>query len=367
MIAGVLMMMTATTGCRAPEAPARPALAAEPATESTEPVVAASPTDSALRPFVPTATAVATSTPSPAPPPTMTPTLAATATPPPSPTLPPTPEPTSAPPTANAPPPTAEAPLPAGDTAATLNGIPFAAIAVLPPDVAAHVQAILRRGQELGRNPRAFSKLGDSLVLTDHYLTRFDRGGYDLGPYAALQPTVDHYAGSFGRYGVATKVGLYAAYATRPGVANAEWCPAEEHMLACEFRLHNPAVILIRIGTNDAGTAAAFEEALVRIVTAAIDSGVVPVLGTKPDRHEGDNRNNEMIRKVAADYRVPLWDFDLVAETLPGRGLAEDNAHLSTYSRNDYNDPAALQAGYPVNDLSALIILDAIRALTSQP
>ena len=77
-------------------------------------------------------------------------------------------------------------------------------------------------GQSLGRNHNAFSKLGDSVTLTDHYLTRFDSGHYVLGPYEYLQSTIDHYNGSFGRYGVATKVGLHAWSIFDPLWANKE-------------------------------------------------------------------------------------------------------------------------------------------------
>lgn len=327
------------------------------------------PTTAALKPYVPTLTPVPSATWTAAPPATLTPqptsTSEHTATP-----LP-TSVPTSTPlPTAallvSA---TLESPIVISTVhpSLTLNGLPFSAIAVLPPEVAANVQEIFRRGQELGRNPRAFSKVGDSLVLTDHYLTRFDRGNYNLGPFAALQPTVEQYAGSFGRFGVSAKVGLYADFATRAGLANSEWCDATEHMMACEFRLHNPGIVLIRVGTNDVVAASAFETALNRIVEYSIENGVVPVLGTKADRFEGDNRNNDTIRKVADEHRIPLWDFDLVAGTLPDRGLSGDQAHLTVYKHNDYADPATLQFGYPASDLSALIVLDALRALNPTP
>lgn len=336
---------------------------------ATTPTIAPSPTSAALKPFVPTQTPLSSPTSTMAPPATMTPIPTVQ----PAPTLEPTLEPAAVAtmaPTATAVPATVAttAPLVATlDLALTLNGIPFNAIAVLPPDVVANVQAIYQHGQELGRDPRRFSKLGDSLVLTDHYLTRFDSGGYNLGPYAALQPTIDAYAGSWSRYGVAARVGLYADFATRPGLADGDWCPAEEHMMACEFRLHNPSVMLIRVGTNDVIAASAFETALHRIVEYSIANGVIPVLGTKADRYEGDNRNNEIIRKVAADYKIPLWDFDLVAGTLPDRGLSGDNAHLTVYKHDDYTDPATLQAGYPVSDLSALIVLNALRAVLPTP
>jgi hypothetical protein len=56
-----------------------------------------------------------------------------------------------------------------------------------------------------------------------------------------------------------------------------------------------------------------------------------------------------------------------VAATLPNRGLTDDHAHLTVYRRNDYTDPATLTHGYPASDLSALVVLDAIRRIIEEP
>ena len=309
------------------------------------------------------------------------PTLAATAlpafapsatppTPSPAPTLPsPTPRPTattdSRPPTAaatNTPPATPVAATATPDPARQVNGVPFDQIAVLPPETQAHVAEILTRGRELGRNSNAFSKLGDSAVLIESNLTRFDNGPVELGPYAFLQPTVAHYAGSWQRYGVGARVALTTIGVFDPMWADPQWCQPGEHLLACELRLHNPSVLLIRLGTND-GRASLYETYMRQIVQYAIEQGVVPVLGTKADRFEGDDSINEVTRRLAAELRVPLWEFDRVAETLPNRGLSDDHAHLTVYRRNDYTDPETFAHGYPVSDLTTLVVLDAIRQL----
>ena len=304
----------------------------------------------ALPPFAPSATPVsptpAPTLPSPTPtPPTLTP--APSSTPSPTPQQSPTP------------------PSPTPDPARQINGVPFDAIAVLPPETQAHVVEIMARGRELGRNANAFSKLGDSAVLTESNLTRFDNGPVALGPYAFLQPAIDHYAGSWARYGVGARVALTTIGVFDPMWASAEWCQPGEHLLACELRLHNPSVLLIRLGTND-GRAERYEQYMRQIVQYAVEQGVVPVLGTKADRFEGDNSINEATRRLAAELRVPLWEFDRVADTLPNRGLSGDHAHLTVYGRNDYADPETLTRGYPVSDLSALVVLDAILELGSR-
>jgi hypothetical protein len=286
---------------------------------------------------------------------------------------PPSPSPAATLPTSTPPPTATPSPMPTDTPTATpqipdtptpdparqINGIPFEEIAVIPPSVAENVRQIAQRGEELGRNPRAFSKLGDSAVLVESNLTRFDNGPVTLGAYGFLQPTIEYFSGSWQRYGAGARVSLTTIGTFDPMWANPNYCPPGVHLLECEINLHNPAIILIRLGTND-GDADLYSTYMSRIIEFAIEKGVIPVLGTKADRFEGDDSINEATRRLAADYRVPLWDFDRLAETLPNRGLTDDQAHLTMYSRNDYSDPETFDRGYPMSDLSALVILDMI-------
>ncbi len=244
-----------------------------------------------------------------------------------------------------------------------VNGIPVSEIVILPPETAVHIREIFARGQEYGRNPRAFSKLGDSAVLISSYLTRFDDPSrYTLGEWDFLQPTIDYYAGSFRRYGVATRVALSSWGVMDPTWANKEHCGPNEVMLACEVRLFNPSIILIHLGTNDVGDGETFARNMRDILDYCLAQGIIPVLATKADRFEGeDNHNNQILVELAAEYRVPLWDFDAVAATLPARGLEEDQIHLTAALNNDYTDPEIWNSGYPVSDLTALLMLDGLR------
>ncbi|HNS40767.1 MAG TPA: hypothetical protein PKJ56_11055, partial [Promineifilum sp.] len=98
----------------------------------------------------------------------------------------------------------------------------------------------------------------------------------------------------------------------------------------------------------------------------SIERGVIPVLITKSDRAEGDDRHNATLRALAAEYALPLWDFDVVAGTLPDRGLRGDSVHLTSYATDDYTDPATLGYGYPLSDLTGLMMLDAIRQIIEE-
>jgi hypothetical protein len=241
-----------------------------------------------------------------------------------------------------------------------VNGIAPEAIIVLPDNVLQSARQIYARGQELGRNPDAYSKLGDSTIENPFFMARFDEGPYDLGDYGYLQAVIDHFAGSHGRQGVGVRRGFHSWTVTDPAWADKSLCLPNENSVACEIRLHNPSIMLIRLGSNDAGVPGGFEQNMRQVLDICIDSGVIPVLGTKADRFEGSDVNNQILRRLAAEYQIPLWDFDLVAGTIPGRGLDVDGVHLTTFYAHNYTSPTAFQRGHSMHNLTALMALDAI-------
>lgn len=243
----------------------------------------------------------------------------------------------------------------------TINGIPFDQIIILSPQTRANIQAIYAKGQEMGRNPHAFAKIGDSTIDVEHFLSPFETSPYELGSYTFLQPTITYFAGSFNRQGIAVRIGLHSWTALDPLWADKTICEPAETVIACEFRLHNPSLVLIRLGANDVGVPENFAHNMREIVAYALEQGVIPVLGTKADRAEGSDENNAIIRQVAAEYEIPLWDFDRVAATLPGRGLDEDGVHLNTAFTHDYRQTEAFARGHTVHNLTALLVLDTIR------
>jgi hypothetical protein len=250
----------------------------------------------------------------------------------------------------------------------TVNQLPIEMFVVMPDPVRQHIRDIYARGQAMGRNPRAFSKLGDSTILWPRLLAVFDTQQFRLGGYAYLQPSVDFFAGSFSRDGVASLKAFHSWSAFDSMWADKSVCQPNEAPLPCEFRLNNPGVVLIRLGANDSGSAKMFDEDLRKIITYCVESGVIPVIGTKPDRFEGpSNIINEHMRQVAAEMNVPLWDYDLVAGTIPGRGLGSDNVHLYPANSHDYTLPQTLESGDALHSLTALMMLDALRKETLQP
>lgn len=217
---------------------------------------------------------------------------------------------------------------------------------------------IYQRGLEMGNNPNRFSKVGDCQNITAFFLSPFDAGEYDLGPYSDLQPTIDYFAGSFERDSKSVKPGfnVYAvldpAWATSP-------CRGGENPLECEYRLWKPSFAVISLEITSGITVEGYEAALREVVDYWVDQGVVPIIGTKADNREGDWSFNAAIAKVAWEFDVPLWNFMMAAQPLPDFGLT-DGFHL-TFAGNDFGDASKMQAAWPWRNLTALQTLDVMR------
>jgi len=230
------------------------------------------------------------------------------------------------------------------------------------PRISQTVIEIYQRGQELGNDPRAFSKAGDCESVTEWFLADFDKGEayYSLGEYSELEDVIEYFEGSYRRLGQAAKPGFTAASLMTPLWANREQCEKDESPIACEFRQHRPSFILITLGTNDVVNPDSFEGNLRRLIDYSVALGVVPVLSTKADNLEGDHSINATIAKLAVEYDLPLWNFWAAVQPLPDQGLQDDGAHL-TFGPNQFDEALVLRRAWPVRNLTALQVLDALR------
>lgn len=248
------------------------------------------------------------------------------------------------------------------NTAETLNGVSLDRILVMTDAVRRNIREIYAKGQALGRNPRAFSKIGDSTMVYPPLLAVFGGKDYTLGKFAYLQGTIDYFGPSLARTSAAAKKGMHTWSEFDPVWVALSFCRSGEGPLACELRLNNPGIAIIRLGANDYYTPRVFEEQLHKIVDTTLAAGVIPVLGTKPDRMEGPaNTLNGMIMQTANAYAIPLWDYDTIAATVPGKGLVSDGVHFRGIGSHDFTTAAALASGDSLEDLTALMMLDAIR------
>lgn len=243
----------------------------------------------------------------------------------------------------------------------TVNGLELDAFLIQNERVRENIRSIYAIGQSLGRNPHNFSKLGDSTIENPFFMDRFDGDDYNLGGYSYLQTVIDYYRGSFRRDSVAVRVGLHTWSVMDPMWADPYTCNSGENLLACEIRLNNPSVIFIRLGSNDAGIPDSVERNLRRIIEFCIMNGVIPIIGTKADRFDGANSpNNAIIRRLADEYGILLWDFDVLAGTIPNRGLGNDNVHMTSFYAHDWTQPQALRTGHGVHSLTALMALESV-------
>jgi hypothetical protein len=246
-------------------------------------------------------------------------------------------------------------------TPGAVNGVSIDQFLIMPPAVQQTIRDIFARGQALDRKPYAYSTAGDSTIETPYFMGPFGGTKYHLGGYGYLQPTVDFFKGSFGRDSVAVRIGQHSWSVLNPVWSDKKRCEPNESPLACEFRLNQPSVLIIRLGVNDAGVPRMFDTNLRKIVDYTIEQGVIPILSTKPDEREGTGAINNLVKQIAADYELPLWDYELVAKTLPGRGLGTDGAHMTSFPSADYRLAAAYTRGHALQNLTALMVLDKVR------
>jgi len=108
-----------------------------------------------------------------------------------------------------------------------------------------------------------------------------------------------------------------------------------------------------------------YEKYMRQIIETVIEDGAVPILATKADNKEGGHQINQAIARLAYEYDIPLWNFWSAVQPLPNQGLLEDGFHL-THGANFYDDPKNLKQAWPVRNLTALQVIDAVRRQLNQ-
>jgi hypothetical protein len=246
----------------------------------------------------------------------------------------------------------------------------------LPPQVADNIRQIFKHGQEIGNRPNVFSKVGDSITESPHYLHPIGKGLYNLGDFQYLQGVINYFstetartANSFDEVSLAAGTGWSSDAVISPEFADPTLCQSGETPLACEYRIVRPSVALIMYGTNDSGIfdPITYEYKLQQIIEYSIQQGVIPVLSTISIRLGYEDkvaRFNQVVVKNTTLYNIPLWDFGTPMNSLPNFGLDTDGVHPSIPAggikgAGDFR-AANLYSGYVIRNLTALQILDQV-------
>ncbi len=245
------------------------------------------------------------------------------------------------------------------------------AMPVVPQGVSQRMIEVYQRGLARGRDPAHFSKFGDCQSVNPYFLTMFDTGDYRLGEtYAYLQPTIDHFAGSWGRDSFAVKGGLNVAAVQTLYWTDPTNCGVDKSPMECEIDNYNPSIVLISFETWWADKPASLYETRLRsLVDFVLSQDAVPILATKADNVEGDYGINAAIARVAYEYGIPLWNFWAATYPLEGHGVTEDGFHLTGFGTRSYFDDAVrMELAWPWRNLTALQAIDAVyRALNNIP
>jgi hypothetical protein len=218
-------------------------------------------------------------------------------------------------------------------------------------------------GLGLKNDPHAFSILGDCLSLPGNLFGEMGNGPnhYKLGPYTALEPAVEWFSDSFGRYGITRVNGFNTAAVLSPLMANPMECQTDESPMACEYRVHHPSFAIIALGTDDnTSSPEAYEERMRKIIEYTIDQGIVPILATKADNREGNHAFNRIVASLSYEYGLPMWNFWAAVQPLPLHGLIDNRGHLTWADPDDLSSEFGMTRAVPVHTLTALQTLDSV-------
>ena len=204
------------------------------------------------------------------------------------------------------------------------------------PQVSDRAREIYQQGLQRGTNPQAFSVVGDCQSIPGVFMGVFGNSlGYSLKPDEQyLQETIDHFSGSFDRDGIAVRGGFTAASLLSPLQADPSACKPGESPLSCEFRVHNPSIVIISLETwRTPATIDRYEVYLRQIIEASIQQGVLPILATKADMAETGKEHviNPAVARLASEYQLPMMNFWRAVQGIEHKGIdpARDTFHLT--------------------------------------
>lgn len=230
------------------------------------------------------------------------------------------------------------------------------------PEVSPWLKTVYAQGLAEGNNPHSFSKIGDCQNVVSMFLPFDLQPYYRLGDtYSYLNPVIEQFSGSWMRESEAVRGGYNVATVLSPfAYDKGELCGTDESPLVCEFRLNKPSIAIISMETwTSKRPTDIYEGYLSQVVEYVLAQKAIPILATKADNFEGDQSINAAIARVAFKYDIPMWNFWAAVQSIPSKGLTEDNFHL-TVGKNFFDDPVEMEKAWPIRNLTALEAINSV-------
>ena len=273
-----------------------------------------------------------------------------------------------------------------------------AAVPELDDATVERVRSVASRGKSLGRNPRAFGVVGDSISVAYEFLTPLSssrKPSLVVDPWAAGElslpsggTVLDWYRGAPADTSSGEPRDAFAAHRAALVGARASW-PASEKFQPVDELVHrvNPAVAIVTFGANDAAFRPAppeeladeFERATLGLVAALEERGIVVVLsnemrhGDQPGRKEcprddpgssdwrvaiAQNATSARAAELACRQSLPFIDLRHALDASTNFGLGPDAVHLSSHEHGaSLFTPEGLDCGYNVRNFVTLLAL----------
>jgi hypothetical protein len=237
-----------------------------------------------------------------------------------------------------------------------------------------HIRTLVAQGAARGNPHDVMSKLGDSITESASFMDDCGYGWYDLGLHPELLTTVQYFSAhslpegrnSLNRQSLCATAGWTTGDALNGGTS----APIYQELNAV-----HPQWAIIMYGTNDMDRSdlTTFQANMNRILDIVEANGTVPIISTVPNRHDSTRaaalvpQFNDAIRTIAATRHIPLIDYNVAMSPLPNEGVGPDGIHPNSYNNGGnieacYFTSAGVQYGYNMRTLTALQMLDRIRA-----
>jgi hypothetical protein len=198
------------------------------------------------------------------------------------------------------------------------------------PVITPQQRAIYQGAAKFGKDLNMFTVIGDCNSQPPVYLRRVATGEFDGSRVEPrIQQVLARFEGAFGRVSLAAKGGFGTAAMGDPTWADGALCDVTMGPFECEVWVSRASVVFIELGTGDQLVWKQFEGHYRPLVELALKKGPLPVLVTKADDIETSEDApsgyiNDIVRKLASEYQVPLLDFHAATRNLPNFGLIDE-------------------------------------------